>query len=72
MTTAWVGALLKASAFDEIWTVDVHSEEDKRLIPLPLESLSPARIFGECLGKLALIDVALCLPTRAPFRVAGR
>lgn len=62
LTTAWAGALLKASAFDEIWTVDVHSEEDKTLFPLTLESLSPARIFGECLGKLALTDVCFVSP----------
>jgi ribose-phosphate pyrophosphokinase len=29
LTTAWAGALLKASAFDEILTVDVHGEENK-------------------------------------------
>jgi ribose-phosphate pyrophosphokinase len=62
LTTAWAGALLKASAFDEIWTVDVHSEEDKRLFPLKLESLSPARTFGECLGRLALSDVCFVSP----------
>jgi ribose-phosphate pyrophosphokinase len=62
LTTDWVGALLKASAFDEIWTVDLHSEEDKRLFPLMLESLSPARTFSECLGKLALTDVCFVSP----------
>jgi len=62
LTTAWAGALLKASAFDEIWTVDVHSEEDTRLFPLTLESLSPARTFGECLGSLALTDVCFVSP----------
>jgi ribose-phosphate pyrophosphokinase len=36
LTTAWAGALLKASAFDEIWTIDVHSEEDHKLFPLAL------------------------------------
>jgi ribose-phosphate pyrophosphokinase len=62
LTTAWVGALLKASAFDKILTVDVHGEEDKRLMPLPIESLSAAGIFGECLGKLALTDVRFVSP----------
>ena len=37
--TAWVGGLLQASAFDEIWTVDVHSKHDQELLPLPLKSL---------------------------------
>ena len=72
LTTAWVGALLDASAFDEIWTVDVHGQEDKRLIPLPIESLSPARIFGERLGKLGLTDVCFVSPTMESFRVARR
>lgn len=62
LTTAWAGALLKASAFDDIWTVDVHSEEDTRLFPLTLESLSPATTFGECLRRLALTDVCFVSP----------
>jgi ribose-phosphate pyrophosphokinase len=57
-----VGALLKASAFDEIWTVDLHSEKDKELFPLALESLSPATIFGECLGKLGLAGACFVSP----------
>lgn len=64
LTTAWVGALLKASGFDEIWTVDVHGEEDKRLIPLPIESLSPAKTFGEHLAELALTDVCFVSPNQ--------
>jgi ribose-phosphate pyrophosphokinase len=62
LATAWVGALLKASAFDEIWTVDLHSEHDKQLFPLPLESLSPAAIFGECLRKSELTDASFVAP----------
>jgi ribose-phosphate pyrophosphokinase len=51
LATSWVGALLKASAVDEVWTIDLHSEHDKKLFPLPLESLCPSAIFGECLRK---------------------
>ena len=62
LATAWVGALLKASAFDEIWVVDLHSEHDKQLFPLPLESLSPAAIFGECLRRSGLTDASFVAP----------
>ena len=52
---AWSGAVLKASGFDEIWTVDLHSEQDGKLFPLPLESsLSLSAIFRESLGRLGL------------------
>ena len=33
LATAWTGAVLKASGFDEIWTVDLHSEQDRKLFP---------------------------------------
>jgi ribose-phosphate pyrophosphokinase len=62
LATAWVGALLKASAFDEIWAVDLHSQHDRELVPLPLESLSPAAIFGDCLRKFALTDASFVAP----------
>jgi ribose-phosphate pyrophosphokinase len=62
LATAWVGALLQASAFDEIWAVDVHSKHDQELFPLPLESLSPAAIFGECLRKSGLSEASFVAP----------
>jgi ribose-phosphate pyrophosphokinase len=40
----------------------VHGEEDKRLIPLPIESLSPAKTFGKRLAGLALTDVCFVSP----------
>lgn len=62
LATAWVGNVLKASGFDEIWTVDLHSEQDEKLFPLTLESLSPASIFGECLAKLGLTGACFVAP----------
>src|ERR1700751_279143 len=62
LATAWVGALLKASAFDQIWVVDLHSEHDRQLYPLPLESLSPAAIFAECLKQYGLTDASFVAP----------
>lgn len=46
MTTAWAGALIKASGIDNVLTVDLHSERDKRLFPVSLLSLSPAKLFA--------------------------
>jgi ribose-phosphate pyrophosphokinase len=62
LTTAWAGALLQASAFDEIWAVDVHSKHDRELFPLPLKSLSPAAIFGECLERSGLAEATFVAP----------
>jgi ribose-phosphate pyrophosphokinase len=62
LATAWVGALLQASALDEIWSVDVHSEHDRELFPLPLKSLSPAAIFGDCLRQAGLTEATFVAP----------
>jgi ribose-phosphate pyrophosphokinase len=62
LATAWVGALLRASAFDEIWAVDLHSAHDEELFPLPLRSVSPAAIFGECLERSGLAEASFVAP----------
>jgi ribose-phosphate pyrophosphokinase len=62
LAVAWVGALLRASAFDQIWVIDLHSHHDRELFPLQLESLSPAAIFGESLRKFALTDATFVAP----------
>jgi ribose-phosphate pyrophosphokinase len=59
LATAWAGAVLKASGFDEIWTVDLHSEHDQQLFPLPLESFSPAGLFAERIRNLGLTDATV-------------
>jgi len=62
LATAWVGAMLKASAVEQIWTVDLHSEHDKELYPLALESLSPAATFAECIRQYRLTDASFVAP----------
>lgn len=62
LATAWIGAVLRASGFDEIWTVDLHSEHDRELFPLPLESLLPSAIFCESLGGLGLNGACFVSP----------
>ncbi len=59
LATAWMGSLLKASAFDEIWTVDLHSEQDKTLFPLALESFSPSGLIAACIRDLGLTDASI-------------
>ena len=60
--TSWTGAVLKASGFDEVWTVDLHSEHDRKLFPLPLESLLPSAIFRESLRGLGLNGACFVSP----------
>jgi ribose-phosphate pyrophosphokinase len=62
LATAWIGALLQASAFDEIWAVDVHSKHAAELFPLPLKSLSPAGVFADWLEKSGLTDATFVAP----------
>jgi ribose-phosphate pyrophosphokinase len=64
LTAAWIGAVLKASGFDEIWTIDLHSEHDKQLFPLTLVSFVPARLFAECIRKLGLDDASVVAPDK--------
>jgi ribose-phosphate pyrophosphokinase len=49
--TALVGALLKTSGIDEVLTVDVHSERDKQLFPIPLISISTDSLFADAIKK---------------------
>jgi ribose-phosphate pyrophosphokinase len=62
LATAWTGAVLKASGLDEIWTVDLHSEQDRKLFPLPLESFFACAIFRESLGRLGLNGASFVSP----------
>lgn len=60
--TAWVGALLKSSGIDQLLTVDVHSERDKQLFPIPLISLSTDGLFAEVIKKHGLADATMVAP----------
>jgi ribose-phosphate pyrophosphokinase len=62
LATAWIGTLLKASAFDEIWTVDLHSEHDKHLFPRALRSFSSSGLFAECLRNHGLTGASVVAP----------
>jgi len=60
--TAWVGALFKSSGIDQVLTVDVHSERDKQLFPIPLISLSTAILFADAIQKHRLTDATVVAP----------
>jgi len=62
LATAWAGSLTRASGFDELITVDVHSERARRLFPIPVLSLSPADVFADALGRYALRDATIVAP----------
>ncbi len=77
--TAWVGALLKSSGIDQVFTVDVHSERDKQLFPIPLISLSTDTLFADAIQKNGLEDATIVAPDsgaigrcEAVKRAAGR
>lgn len=61
LAAAWSGTLMKASGFDRVITIDEHSLEDERLFPIPLISLSPARLFADALKQNGLTQAK---PTR--------
>ena len=60
--TAWVGALLKSSGIDDVVTVDVHSERDKQLFPIPLTCLSTNSLFADTLRNHGLLDATIVAP----------
>jgi ribose-phosphate pyrophosphokinase len=62
LAAAWIGALLKSSGIDQVLTVDVHSERDKQLFPLPLLSLSTAEVFAAAMEKHHLTDATIVAP----------
>ena len=66
--TAWIGALLKSSGIDQVLTVDVHSERDKQLFPIPLISLSTAPLFADAVKKYRLTDATIVAPDNGAIR----
>ena len=62
LATAWAGSLVRASGYDRVITVDVHSEKTKELFPVPLVSLSPAKVFAEAITRHGLADATVVAP----------
>jgi ribose-phosphate pyrophosphokinase len=62
LAAAWVGYLLQASGVDGVFTIDLHSERDKQLFPIPLISTFPAEMFAHAIKKHHLADATLVAP----------
>jgi ribose-phosphate pyrophosphokinase len=62
IATAWVGSLVKASGFDQVISVDVHSEKTERLFPVPVVSLSSAGAFAEAMTQYELANATVVAP----------
>jgi ribose-phosphate pyrophosphokinase len=62
LATAWVGAVAQASGIDQVITFDVHSDRGKNLFPIPLCSLSPARVFAEALNRFGMTRATIVAP----------
>lgn len=60
--TAWAGRLVRASGFDRLVTIDIHSLAATPMFGLPLTSLSPALLFAEALQAGDLADATLVAP----------
>ncbi len=62
LTTAWAGALARASGVDQVITVDLHSERARRLFPIPVVSVSPAEVFAEAMKRYGLSRATIVAP----------
>lgn len=62
LTTAWLGGLIKSSGVDRIVTVDLHSERDRKLIPIPIISISPAGLFAKEIRKHGWQNATIVAP----------
>jgi len=59
---AWAGELLGAAGVDEVLTVDVHSPRAAACFPMPLRSLSTARLFAQTLKRDGLTELTIVAP----------
>jgi len=62
LAAAWIASLLKISGIDQVLTVDVHSERDKQLFPMPLISVSTADLFAAAIKKHHLTGATIVAP----------
>jgi ribose-phosphate pyrophosphokinase len=60
--TALIGELLSSAGVDAVVTIDVHSAQAQQLFPIPLLSLSPAKIFAQEIANLSLHSATIVAP----------
>ena len=68
--TALIGNLFQAAGIDEVLTVDIHSPHVKKLFPIPLKSVSPAKIFAIEIKKLGYSDATIVAPDEGAVKRA--
>lgn len=61
---ALIGTLLQASGVTQVLTCDLHSPIVEELFPLPLTSISPAKLFADEIGKLKLDALSIIAPDK--------
>lgn len=49
LATLWLGESLQMSGVTEVVTIDAHSTIDSELFPIPIRSLSPAKVLAKAL-----------------------
>lgn len=62
LAASWIGALLSASGIDEVLTVDLHSQRDQQLFPIPLISSFPTELFASAIRRFGLTDATVVAP----------
>jgi len=62
LAAALTGRLLEAAGFDQVVTLDVHSEASKHLFPIPLVSLETATLFGDAIRRHRLSEATIVAP----------
>jgi len=62
LAAAWIGSVLRTSGVDEVVTIDVHSQRDQQLFPIPLVSVFPAEIFAHSIRRCQLSDATIVAP----------
>lgn len=62
LAAALTGRLLEAAGFAQVITLDLHSEIDKALFPIPLLSLETAALFGDAIRNHKLTEATIVAP----------
>jgi ribose-phosphate pyrophosphokinase len=71
LAAAWLGRMLAGAGFEGLTTIDIHSEEARQLIGLPVVSLSPAQLFAPKLADAVGPDTVVVAPDRGALARAG-
>jgi ribose-phosphate pyrophosphokinase len=71
LAAAWLGRMLAGAGVEGVATIDIHSEEARQLIGLPVVSLSPAELFAPKLADAVMPDTVVVAPDQGARARAG-